>query len=148
MQSMNLLPGSFIYRPFGESMLVKLAILLSLITIATLNAIVLVAAGSNGQLIGNSAGFGLLVDVMYVALISSSLLLGYLNWQNKRSVWALLFWANIVIVFIPTVLRISGLIKVPSAVLIFLDLYWLNKYVVYAVSTFGLTERHSSRTLS
>lgn len=119
-------------------MLVKLAIFLSLITITTLNAILLVAASSHGQVLGNSTSFGLLVNILYVALISSSLLLGYLNWQKNRKAWAFLFWANILIVFIPTILSISGLLKLPSAFLIFLDLYWLNKYLAYAVSTHGL----------
>ena len=119
-------------------MLIKLATFLSLITIATLNAILLVAASSNGQVLGNNASFGLLVNVMYIALIGSSLLLGYLNWQKNQKAWAFLFWANVFIVFIPTILSIGGLLKLPSAFLIFLDLYWLNKYLVYAVNTYGL----------
>lgn len=126
-------------------MLVKLAIFLSLITIATLNLTLLVAASSHGQILGNSTSFSLLVNVMYVALISSSLLLGYLNWHKNRKVWAYLFYANILIVFIPTILSISGLLKLPSAFLIFLDLYWLNQYLLYLVSAFCLTH-HSSWT--
>jgi hypothetical protein len=125
-------------RPFGETMLVKLAIFLSLITIAALNTTLLVAASSHGQFLGNSSSFGLLVNVMYVALISSSLLLGYLNWQKNQKAWAFLFWANIFIVFVPTILSICGLLKLPSAFLIFLDLYWLNKYLVYAVRAYCL----------
>ena len=115
----------------------KLATFLSLITIATLNAILLVAASSHGQALSNSASFGLLVNTMYVALIGSSLLLGYLNWQKNQKTWASLFWANIFIVSIPSILSISGLLKFPSDFLIFLDLYWLNKYLVYVVSAHG-----------
>lgn len=125
-------------------MLIKLPKYLSLITIGSLNAILLVAAGSNGQVLGRSASFGLLVDVMYVALLSSSLLLGYENWQKNRQALAVLFWANVFIVLIPTILSIGGFIKVPSAFLVFLDLYWLNQYVAYAVSTYGLNLFHET----
>jgi hypothetical protein len=123
---------------------VKLSKYLSLITIVTLNAILLVAAVSNGQVLGKSAGFGLLVDIMYAALISSSLLLGYVNRQKGQNIWAVFFWANVFIVLIPTILSIGGLIKVPSGLLIFLDLYWLNQYVVYAVSANGLNLFHET----
>ncbi|NTW53159.1 MAG: hypothetical protein HGB22_11325 [Chlorobiaceae bacterium] len=119
-------------------MLVKLAKYLSLITIAALTAILLVVVFTNGQVIGRSAGFGWLVELMYVALISSSLLIGYVHWQKKQKVWAALFWANFFIVLIPTILSAGGLIKVPSALLVFLDLYWISQYVVYAVSRSGL----------
>ncbi len=122
-------------------MLVKWATFLSLMTIATLNAILLVAASSNGQVLANSASFSLLVNVMYIALIGSSLLLGYLNLKKTKKAWAFLFWANIFIVFIPTILSIAGLLKVPSVFLIFLiflDLYWLNQYLVYTVGAYGL----------
>lgn len=98
--------------------MVKLARYLSLLTIVALNAILLIAAGSDGQILGHSASF--------------SLLLGYLNWKSHRKTWALLFFVNIFIVLIPTLLSISGLIKLPSIVLISLDLYWLNQYWVYA----------------
>ena len=107
-------------------------------TIVTLTAILLVVAGSNGQVIGRSTGFGLLVDLMYVALISSSLLIGFAQWQKKQTAQAVLFWANVFIVLTPTILSAGGLIKVPSALLVFLDLYWISQYVVYAVSRSGL----------
>lgn len=119
-------------------MLVKLAIFLSLITIITLNATLLVAASSHGQVLGNSHLFDLLVNVMYTALISSSLLIGYINWQKNKMAWAFLFWANILIVFIPTILSMMARLRLPSAFLIFLDLYWLNKYLVYFAIAFCL----------
>lgn len=119
-------------------MLKKLTIFVTFITIITLNATLLFAVNSHGQVIGNSTSFGLLVNVMYAALISSSLLLGYLNWQNNQKNWAFLFWANIIIVLIPTLLNISGLLKLPSAFLILLDLYWLNKYLVYVATAYCL----------
>lgn len=112
----------------------KLALYLSWLTIAALNAIVFLAISSNGQIMGHSTSFGLLVNVMYVALISSSVLLGYLNWQKQRHIWAFLFWANILMVLIPTILTIVGFIILPPAVLIFLDLYWLNQYWLYALT--------------
>ena len=103
-------------------MLFKLAIFLSSMTIATLKAIFLVAASSHGQVLDHNTTFSLFVNVMYVALISSSLLLGYLTWQKNQKAWAFLFWANIFIVFIPTALSMSKLFHLPSAALIFLDL--------------------------
>lgn len=110
----------------------KLALYLSWLTIAALNAIVFLATSSNGQIMGHSTSFGLLVNAMYVALISSSVSLGYLNWQNHRNIWAFLFWGNILMVLIPTVLTIAKIIALPPAVLILLDLYWLNQYWWYA----------------
>lgn len=119
-------------------MMVKLALILSLLTIVTLNAILWVAASSNSQVIGNTSWFSLLVNMMYFALISSSLLLGYLNWQKSHKAWAFIFWANIFIVLIPTILNMFSLLKLPRELLILLDLYWLNKYLVYTLSSYGL----------
>lgn len=114
--------------------MVKLAHYLSLVTIVVLNIILLIVAGSEGQILGHSANFGLLVNTMYSVLISSSLLLGYLNWKSHQKIWALLFLANICMVVIPTLLSVSGLIKLPSIVLIGFDLYWLNQYWLYVAS--------------
>lgn len=109
----------------------KLAFYLSWLTWAALNIILFLIASSKGDVIGHNAGFGLLVNGMYVALIGSSLLLGYLNWQKQQKIWAWLFSANILIVLIPTLLALSGFTTLPPAVLVLLDLYWLNQYGLY-----------------
>jgi len=75
---------------------------------------------------------------MYFALIGSSLLLAYINWRKSQLAWAFIFVNNVFIVLISTILSMSGLINLPSTFLIFLDLYWLNKYLVYMLSSFTL----------
>jgi hypothetical protein len=110
----------------------KLGHYLSLLTMAFLNAIVFFTAISNSQIVWHSANFNVLVNCMYLTLLCSSLIVGYVNWQIKRKIWALLFWANIFIVLIPTVLSYAKFLAMPHAMLIFLDLYWLNQYWWYA----------------
>jgi len=117
---------------------IKLSIILSLITILTLNVILLIAASSNGQALVNNNWFSLIVNIMYFALIGSSLLLAYINWRKSQLAWAFIFVNNVFIVLISTILSMSGLINLPSTFLIFLDLYWLNKYLVYMLSSFTL----------
>gem|GEM_PF-2564230 len=119
-------------------MVIKLSIILSLITILTLNVILLIAASSNGQALVNNNWFSLIVNIMYFALIGSSLLLAYINWRKSQLAWAFIFVNNVFIVLISTILSMSGLINLPSTFLIFLDLYWLNKYLVYMLSSFTL----------
>ncbi len=118
--------------------MIKLSIILSLITILTLNVILLIAASSNGQALVNNNWFSLIVNIMYFALIGSSLLLAYINWRKSQLAWAFIFVNNVFIVLISTILSMSGLINLPSTFLIFLDLYWLNKYLVYMLSSFTL----------
>ncbi len=60
-------------------MLKKLTLFLIVTTIVALNAILLIGAGTGGQVVGTNVYFGLLVEAMYAGLISSSLLLGYLS---------------------------------------------------------------------
>lgn len=57
----------------------KLALYLVWLTIATLNAILLISASSLGQVLGQSSSFALLVNVMYAALLSSSAMLCYVK---------------------------------------------------------------------
>lgn len=109
----------------------KLAFYLSWITIAALNAILFIVASSNGQALGSSVSFNALVNGMYGVLLSSSAILGYLNWRIAQKLWALLFSANLLIVLISTLLSIASLVKLPIAYLIALDLYWLNQYLIY-----------------
>jgi hypothetical protein len=111
----------------------KLAFYLSWLTIVALNAIVFLVASSNGQIIGHSPSFGLLVNGIVRSFISSSMLIGYLNWQKQQKIRALLFWANILMVLIPTILNVAGLRTPTQALLILLDLYWLNQYLLYTV---------------
>ncbi len=119
----------------NEPMSAKSACAVSWLTIAALNAILFIAAGSNGAVIGQSASFGCLVNSMYLLLTSSSLMLGGLNWRKQQKVWAVLFWGNVVLVLLATSLHIIGLLTLPPALLIGLDLYWLNPYLFYTAKT-------------
>ncbi len=109
----------------------KLAFYLSCLTVAALNVILFIVASSNDKLLDNSVSFNGLVNGMYGVLLSSSAIFSYLNWRAQQRLWALLFSANLLIVFISTLLSIASLVKLPTSYLIVLDLYWLNQYLIY-----------------
>lgn len=79
-----------------------------------LNAILLIGSSTGGKVVGINPLFGLLVEVMYVALLTSSLLLSYYCRRQNQTIWAILFLTNVFIVLIPSLLKFGGLITKPN----------------------------------
>jgi len=99
-----------------------------LVVIASLNAIILWGAGAAGGVVGSNTIFGILVMVMDVALVISSLWLGFLFLKARRAVWAALFFANLLVMAIAFIFKLNS-ISLSSFVLFGADLYWLNLYL-------------------
>jgi hypothetical protein len=125
----------------------KLIFCFCIATITALNAILLIVACTNGQILGHSTNFNFLVNFMYFSLISSSLILSYRSWRHQQKIWSLLFTTNIMLVLIPTLLSMKGSLKVSPTFMIFLDLYWLNQYLVFmATKPIPLKKQKASLT--
>ena len=104
----------------------RLAILLSLVAILSLNAILFL-----GTVVRDREAIGPVLNGLVIALdssiVTSSGLLGLILFGRNR--WlAVTFLLNLVIFSLALVLRLSGVVFSP-AILFAADLYWLNLYV-------------------
>jgi hypothetical protein len=91
--------------------------------------IVLLGAGTAGQVVGSSVAFGILVLVMDISLVASSLLLGYLFARKRQRLWVVLFFLNLLIMLTALVLKLNSIAFSPF-LLFGADIYWLNIYLV------------------
>lgn len=123
-------------------MMRKLSVALMLVTVLSLNAILLIVDGVGTDVMGHNKYFGLLVNVMYLGLIVSSLLQAYLNWQQHRVIWTAVFLANLLLVLVPMTLKVAGLTTISPLFLVGLDLYWLNLYIFY-LAAYSTKASHS-----
>jgi hypothetical protein len=105
-----------------------LAILLSLLTIVTLDLILLLGAAVHDRA-SIQPFFNGLVVALDLSLVSSSGLLGYLFARQGRLILATVFFLNIGLFMVAFVLRVSGVTFSPL-LLFGADLYWLCLYLV------------------
>jgi hypothetical protein len=99
-------------------------VVLGVITVVALDLILLIGAGGEPP-----PWFGALVLVMDLSLIASSVALGVTFLRSGRRLLGLLFLANLVVMLVALILRVSG-VQFPRTVLFGADLYWLNLYLV------------------
>ncbi|HEV3121464.1 MAG TPA: hypothetical protein VGY53_06155 [Isosphaeraceae bacterium] len=105
-----------------------LAILLSLLTIAALELLLLLGAAVHDRS-SIEQFFNGLVMALDLSLVTSSGLLGYLFARQRRTTLASVFFLNIGIFVVAVVLRVSG-VTFPPLLLFGVDLYWLSLYLV------------------
>lgn len=104
-----------------------LRLLLVAVVIVSLDGILLIGA-AGPDLDSIRWIFGGLVFVMDVSVVISSIQLGILFACRKQRSLAMLFFANLAILFVAAILRASGF-AIRPAVLFAVDLYWLHLYL-------------------
>ena len=109
-------------------MIHRCAIVFSLLTIASLNTILLFGAVVRDPESIRTV-FNGVVLVIDLSLVSSSLLLGFLFFKHHASFLSSLFLLNVVLFIVASILRIRGAVF-PPILLYGADLYWLNLYLV------------------
>lgn len=125
----------------------KLSKTLVVSTALALNTILFIGLATNGSVVGHSFNFAVLVNVMLAFLITSSVLLGVTCWRKKQKIWSVVFYFNIFIVIVPSMLKHAGLVTFGHEFLFGLDLYWLNLYLLYFGSIQACPTHPSSGTL-
>lgn len=112
------------------------ALLLSSVTILSLNLILLLGAVVQ-DLQSIRHVLNPLVAVLDLSLISSSGLLGFLLIKQKDRFLGTVFLMNIGILVIALILRTSGVLF-PPLLLYTADLYWLNLYLICLTRKFDV----------
>jgi hypothetical protein len=106
----------------------RAAILLSIVTVISLELILLL-----GAVVKDTESiqpfFNGLITVLDLSLVSSSGLLGLYFARRSNKLLAALFFLNIGIFVVAIILRTSGILF-PRLLLFGADLYWLNLYIV------------------
>ncbi len=74
---------------------------------------------------------GLLVNAMYVLLLSASVCLTYACWRQGARGWSVLFAINFLLVLVPMLLKQAGQLSFGAPFLFGLDLYWLALFLTY-----------------
>ena len=123
-------------------MIHRCATVFSFLTIASLNTILLLGA-SLRELESIRTVFDGVVVVMDLSLVISSLLLGYLFFKNQAYFLSILFFLNIALFVVASILRIRGVLFSPI-VLYGADLYWLNLYLVSLARNRAILVGHAS----
>ena len=124
-----------------ESNLKRLALALLFFVIVCLNGIILWGAAADGVPAKDIVTFRVLVLLMDLGIVTSSLLLTYLFWRERRLKWAVLFAFNLVIMAGALAVRARGAALSPL-ILFAADLYWLQLYLVCLVLETGWLEAH------
>ena len=101
------------------------------LTALALALIVLAGLLSHGAIVGHSAAFGLLVNAMYVLLLSASACLTYACWRQGARGWSVLFAINFWLVLVPMLLKQAGQLSFGAPFLFGLDIYWLVLFLTY-----------------
>jgi len=130
-----------------ESNLKRLALALLVFVIVCLNGIILWGAAADGIPANGIVTFRVLVLLMDLGLVTSSLLLTYLFWRERRLKWAVLFAFNLVIMAGALAVRARGAALSPL-ILFAADLYWLQLYLVCLLRETGWLKAHLSRRCS
>jgi hypothetical protein len=122
----------------------RLALALLVFVILCLNGIILWGAAADGVPAIGIITFRVLVLLMDLGLVTSSLLLTYLFWRERRLKWAVLFAFNLVIMAGASAVRTGGA-ELSPLILFAADLYWLQLYLVCLLRETGWLEAHPRR---
>jgi hypothetical protein len=112
----------------AEPTLNRATILLSIVTIISLDLILLLGAGVRDTE-SLQPFFNGLIMVLDLSLVSSSGLLGFHFARQPNKLLAALFFLNVGIFVVAFIVRAIG-ISFPLLLLFAADLYWLNLYVI------------------
>ena len=106
----------------------RLAVALALVTIATLNVILVAGSGFPNEPLGDRR-VAVAVPVMDLCLVLSSALLGRVLLARGFRALGILFLLNLVIFAAAFVVRVGGAVP-PRWLLFGTDVYWLNLYLI------------------